>query len=965
MNTLCQRLCWLLFIPLLLSLQLLAKPVYKYQVYSSLDDPSAIGLTATISGNDMQLNWISIPEVSFWAVLRDSSSEMTAAETLAVTANLSWIDIQAATKYQISFYQVIPYSIQEPDTATAIENFDDGIIALESIEGEDDDPNDWQLTSSDYYAGSYALELSGDTWKKEAIAPQSIEYNTVWRIAAKLVDRGEIQAFGVADNDNWMRYALWGSECPQADVWITVYQGWFDDDEWVLIDLPIGEDWHGRFGYLPSITELHFINDNDNGSGQVLFDEIIDITDALPFEPIVDFQWAIQSHPSPDSIRVEFFSLSYDPDSPTIDHLWNFGDGALSSLTHTTHDYPRWGRYTVTLTVTDDASNASWQSHTFEDPPVELNRELTAAFTGDIMLARGYENSIIPNDGVESIFAPTLHLLESVDLTSVNMESPLTTASVRHPTKGIVFKGNPSNVAGLVYAGVDYATLGNNHIIDYMEAGMLETMSVLEAEGIVHSGAGMNDVLARRPAFVSRNGLSVALLGFCNRHGSYLNDQPFLDAGRSRPGFANWHNSAIESTIPEASAVADFVIANVHSGDEYVINPDKAGQPDLDPWDPDIITFSEVPDAQERLMRQYALDQGADLLINHHPHVVQGFEVYNGKLIAHSMGNYTFDLNYPECLPTIVLHTHLSAENGIDEAIVHPVFLDHWIPRPATGELARQLLLYESELSRAFDTWLVRNPGEDSARIIWDTTLAVAAGVDLTETLALTEKDGWYISRAFPLPDNGYPVSADVSGLSGAEIRYGRDALWYGNMEDEGSTNWNINSSYEGYNEDEFHGGARSIRLNRPSSTSGNVLTNLPMRLRYDPTHSYSLCGWIKTENAIDASLEGELGSSRYSGLLEKPVIGGNLSGTNDWTYVEDELPYYANAYYTNVRLSLFPAAEGTGYAWFDDVALIQWEDWQAAPVEIPFPSDITFIQIRSSTSAVDADLDYRLEWIP
>ncbi|MBU1637821.1 CapA family protein, partial [bacterium] len=510
---------WLPFIILTLSAQLLAKPLLTNHQQPTLDELSPIGLTALLSGNDIQLNWLPVPEISFWAVLRDSLPEMTTPETLAVTAGLSWSDVNAASKYQISFYQVIPYPSQEPDDPTAIENFDSGLITLESIEGEDDDPNDWELTNSDFYAGGYALELFGDTWKKETITPRPVIYNTVWRIAVKLEDLGEVQAFGVADSAHWMRYALWGSECPQADIWLTVYQGWFDDNEWVLIDLPIGEDWHGRFGYLPSITELHFINDNDNGSGRILFDEIVDVTDALPFEPVADFQWTLQTHPSPDSIRVDFYSLSYDPDSPIIEHLWNFGDGGLSTSTHPTHDYPRWGRYSVTLTVTDEDNNAAWQSHTFEDPPVEMNRELRAAFTGDIMLARGYESSIIPTYGVEYIFEPTLSLLESADFTSVNLESPLTTASVRHPTKGIVFKGNPSNVAGLVYAGVDYATLANNHIIDYMEAGMLETMSVLDAQGILHSGAGMNDVLARRPAFVSRNGLSLAMLGFCNRHG--------------------------------------------------------------------------------------------------------------------------------------------------------------------------------------------------------------------------------------------------------------------------------------------------------------------------------------------------------------------------------------------------------------------------------------------------------------
>jgi hypothetical protein len=201
--------------------------------------------------------------------------------------------------------------------------------------------------------------------------------------------------------------------------------------------------------------------------------------------------------------------------------------------------------------------------------------------------------------------------------------------------------------------------------------------------------------------------------------------------------------------------------------------------------------------------------------------------------------------------------------------------------------------------------------------------------------------------------------------LTGVQIRVGRDVLWYGNMEDEGSTNWLLNSSFEGYNTAQFHGGARSIRLNRPSNQSGNVLTSLPMRIFYDPVHTYSLCGWIKTDNAVDASLQGELGSTRSGGLLAQPVIGGNLSGTNDWTYVEDELPYYANAYFANVRLVLFPAVSGTGYAWFDDVALIQWEPWQPAPADIQFPNDITYIQVRTTTSATTADLDYRCEWIP
>ncbi|MBU0508370.1 CapA family protein [bacterium] len=945
-------------------------PVSSHRGRYSLDGDSTAALTIRVTDSVLELNWFPSPVIFEWAVLSLPYPSGSPAETLIVTSDTFYVVGDMASLPDPRFYSIVPLPPGPAESPVVIEDFENG-VTLGSIPGEDFEPNNWAIISTDSYNGSgHSLRLYGNTWKSETIPPTPIEFGTVWRVAMKTVRDGEMQSFGVGDSANWMRYIIWGSQCPQAQVWITTYQGWFDEDEWIPVYLPIGEDWHGRFGYLPNITELHFVDDNDNTSprGEVLFDEILDVTDWLPVPPLADFRCNIISGAQPDSVRVSFLSLARDADSDVIHHRWDFGDGFISSITHPTHDYPEHGLYTVTLTVTDDDENVAWRSYAVVDSPVTMNRELRMSFCGDVMLGRGYEQSggIIQTQGVEAIFEPTQHLFEPFDLASCNLESPLTTATTGHPTKGILLKGSPANVAGLVFAGFDFATLANNHILDYMEAGMLQTMQVCDGAGIAHGGADMNDLLARRTKFLSRNGLSLAMLSFSDRTGSYNNYQPFLDAGRSRPGFAMWNRSAIEATIPEAAALADFVVLNVHSGSEYKTQPQLSALLGLPEWDPEIILFDVVPDTTERRLRQYAIDNGADLVVTHHPHIFQGFEVYQGKLIAHSLGNFAFDLSYAECLPTVVLQVHISAAGGVDEAILHPIYIDDWIPQPATGEFGGAILDYLSEMSRRLDTWMVRAPGEDTARIIWDTTAVTLTGQEWTDTLALFDQDGWWTSLPHRLDGGGYPVSAEVLGLPSAQIRVGRDLLWFGNMEDQGATPWNLNSGDEAYNQDYAHGGSRSIRLRRVYDAGDNVVTTLSLRSPLDDALPHSLVGWIRTENAGDATIEMQFWTQRSGGtLISQPVAGYPLSGENDWTYVASDLNVPGATNFYNIRLSLYPPTSGTGYAWFDDLALVQWDSWQPVSTDVPFPSDFTYLQVRSSSSADSAAVHYRREWIP
>ncbi len=937
--------------------------------HGSLDEQStALSILRTEDG--FSLHWFPSDTLHYWCVTFSTNQAMTNPDTLSITSDTFYVHNDSEGLFDIGFFRVDPIDQPPPQVSPETILSFDAVPILLPIVGEDGEPFGYTVDDSSYYGDSgMALRMFGNTWKRHVILPYHVDSTDVWAIAAKLIRRGEIHAFGVADSANYLYYILWGKEAPQSLNWITTYEGYFDSLEWVDFQLPIGEDWQGRFGYSPNITELRFVNDNDTVAtdGVVVFDELRNVTNAHPQDPVVSFTWNVIPDSNPDSIRIAFRSFSYDLDSPVLYHTWDFGDGQRSLSENPFHTFAAHGRYPVTLSVSGDDGRAVWLTQTVVDSPVTANRELWFSFTGDVILGRGYENDngIIESWGVDTIFSPTYRWTRDADLTSVNLECPFTTATVRHPTKGIVFKARPESVSGLVNAGVDFATLANNHVYDYLEAGMLQTMAILDSVGIVQNGSGMNDELARRVKFMSSNGISFAMLSFSDRTGSYNNFQPFLDAGRSRPGFAMWNRAAIDATVEEAASFADFVVINTHSGDEYTLEPRLALLEDDNEEGDEGMVFELIPDTLQRQLRQYAIDLGAELVIAHHPHIIQGFEVYHGKLIAHSLGNFVFDLTYAETMPTVILRTHFDGDSGVDAAVVHPVYINHWIPQPARGELARNLLDYESEMSRRLDTWLVRPPDADSAYIVFDTTSVTRVGVDETDTLALRQEGAWWTTAPHKLLQNGYIVNAELLNGANWQVRFGREKLNFGNMENEGANDWLLNSADEGYVSDVAHGGSRSIRLRRVSPNPQNVVANNEYRLPIVQNQTYSICGWIRTENALNAAYQAQYFGGRSGGTaLGASDIDAPLSGTSDWIMRDSQLNIPTGAYFITIRQVLNTPATGTGYAWFDDVSLIQWEGWSIAPSAAPFPNDYHYVQLRNASNLGTAILEYRREWV-
>ena len=223
--------------------------------------------------------------------------------------------------------------------------------------------------------------------------------------------------------------------------------------------------------------------------------------------------------------------------------------------------------------VEDETGKRSYASINLDLNEENPSTPLSMNFVGDIMLGRRYESSdgIIVNQGVESIFEPTLDILGfAADLTIANLEIVLTDHNENHPTKSIVFKSDPQNVYGLTYAGIDIVSLANNHIMDFNQGGMIQTQSILDEHGILHSGSGINSYEAYLPAIKTLKGNTIAFLSSSDRTGQYNNYQPYLNAGENKPGFAYLTPYYLKEQIESVKNFTDFIIIEMHSGSEYL-----------------------------------------------------------------------------------------------------------------------------------------------------------------------------------------------------------------------------------------------------------------------------------------------------------------------------------------------------------------------------------------------------------
>ena len=306
----------------------------------------------------------------------------------------------------------------------------------------------------------------------------------------------------------------------------------------------------------------------------------------------------------------------------------------------------------------------------------ELSGRLFVVAGGDVMMDRRV-SELIESEGGKAPLEDVASILKRGDFTILNLETPLSTRG-EAGAKDVTFRGNPDGIAALVAAGVDAVTLANNHALDYGDVALADTIDLLGENKIAHTGAGANAKKAWAPAIVTTRGKRVAYLGW-----SYIEPGGFV-AGDDSPGIAGAKGdpNEIAAAIKAAKTQADFVIVSFHWGVEY----------------------TDYPIDGQKELAHTAVDAGADLVASHHPHVIQGIEMYKDRLIAYSLGDFVFDHYSRKTGEAFILEATIGRTKTISARAI-PVYLSEMgKPQVVTGEDADAILDRLKEISDGFGT---------------------------------------------------------------------------------------------------------------------------------------------------------------------------------------------------------------------------------------------------------------------
>ena len=274
---------------------------------------------------------------------------------------------------------------------------------------------------------------------------------------------------------------------------------------------------------------------------------------------------------------------------------------------------------------TDDTSKDSQEETTTPEPTAEPV-SITVSMVGDCTLGTdvNFDQSTsfdafyqMKNDP-GYFFQNVKDIFTADDLTVANMEGTLTTSNDRQQ-KTFAFKGNPSYTEILTQGGVEATNLANNHSHDYGDQSYEDTIQYLEAAGITTFGYD-------RTAVMDVKGIKVGLIGIYELKDGLGRQQQVID------------------TIREVKDQGvQVIIVSFHWGTEK----------------------SNIPDDIQKTLAHLAIDQGADLVVGHHPHVLQGIEKYQGKNIVYSLGNFCFGGNKnPSDKDTMIFQQTFTVENG-------------------------------------------------------------------------------------------------------------------------------------------------------------------------------------------------------------------------------------------------------------------------------------------------------------
>lgn len=472
-------------------------------------------------------------------------------------------------------------------------------------------------------------------------------------------------------------------------------------------------------------------------------------------------------------------------------------------------------------------------------------------FAGDVMMGRRFEKPLwrssplirptARTSDMAALLAPMADYLRAADFAAVNLETVLVpTEPPGKAAKSITFFSHPEAVTALKGAGVDYVTLGNNHVYDYLETGLQSTTATLDSAALLHSGAGHSEEAALKAARIDIGGRKYSMLGFVGWRGSVSPNQ-VAETGKGGAAYGTAEN--ISRALKSEVADNRIAVVQYHGSREY----------------------SDAPTEISQARLRHAVDAGADLVVGHHPHVTHGLEIYQGKLIAYSLGNFLFDQYFFEAQLAYVLKVWMDGDQFYRAEAI-PIQLLDYRPVPAVAGMREGVLRRLFSQSRAMGTRLSMSGGH--------AVIKNSAAVEDSPIMACPDPE-FGESGVKHLSFNLATGPEACIDQSGSNQNWGEDIWHRGDFEsgeymDVSDQSWEVENADASLSANS-RSGRHALQL-RQAPATGSVSITPRTFLRVLNGSEYSVVGWIKTDKPVQlsASLQSRpTGINRFKALKE------------------------------------------------------------------------------------------------
>lgn len=310
-----------------------------------------------------------------------------------------------------------------------------------------------------------------------------------------------------------------------------------------------------------------------------------------------------------------------------------------------------------------------------EIAPEEENKNITISMVGDMIFYWSVEASMKKyGDGfVLEGYGP---LMRQSDIVLGNLETPVSKRGKPMEDKQFTFRGRPEILKILKDNNFSAVSIANNHVLDFGPDAFLDTLDNLREYELLYAGGGRNKDEADKGVIIEKNGIKVGFL-------AYTKVVPVVDwyAKKNRPGIVGAykvHEKEFVNAIREAKNNCDVLVVSVHWGKE---------------------ASTEIKD-EEKYIGHSMIDAGADIIMGHHPHVVQGMEMYKGKPIFYSLGNFIFtrsklDISNKTMMATVTI----DGEGKISDIHVIPGTIVSGKPTPMENIEREEFIKYLNSMN--------------------------------------------------------------------------------------------------------------------------------------------------------------------------------------------------------------------------------------------------------------------------